>query len=122
MKEQVMVNVIVRVECSERQPYKLWREMSLPHSLPEQSAPLDVIVTVKIAAADRLRCVLQLAYDKTYYDCAEDQKDSLYSRLSTKEPNAPLRTLDLHIIGGHFSDIMHKSRIQNSESRSQNKN
>src|SRR5947209_7725856 len=94
MKEQVMVNIIVRVECGERQPDKLWREMPLPHSLPEQTAPLDVIVAVKVAAADRLRSVLQLAYYKTYYDCAEDQKDSLYGRLTIKEPHASLRTLD----------------------------
>ncbi len=48
----MMVHIVLRIECREREPRKLRREHSAFHSFPKRARPFDVIVTVKITAAD----------------------------------------------------------------------
>ena len=71
-----MICVSLRIERRERQPLEGRREMSCPHSFPEQTTPPDVIVAVEVAAADGLRGVLQLTEDESDDDCAEDDDAS----------------------------------------------
>src|SRR5437868_4890804 len=115
----MMICVSLRIERRERQPLEGRREMSGPHSFPEQTTPLDVIVAVEVAAADGLRGVLQLAEDESDDDCAEEQERGGVSRLLPEETFAPLRRpLDLDVCYRFLAGIRHNVK-QESEARSQ---
>jgi hypothetical protein len=52
VKKQMVIDVLFRVERRQRQPGKLRWEFPLLYSFPECARPLDVIVTVVVAATD----------------------------------------------------------------------
>src|SRR6266851_399496 len=59
VKEQVVIDVIAGIQRRQRQPGKGGWEMLRAHVFPKQARPFDVIVAVKVAAADRLSLALQ---------------------------------------------------------------
>src|SRR2546423_4895256 len=59
-----MVNIVLRVERSQRQPLEARREMLGAHALPQQSAPSYMIVAVEIATTDALRRELNFSDNK----------------------------------------------------------
>ena len=65
VEKQMMIDVVARVECCKRQPGKDRRETAVPQTLPEHSAPPDVVITVKVAAANRVTGKLQAPEDET---------------------------------------------------------
>lgn len=51
MIEKVLISVSRRIQRGERQPDKL-REVPVSQTLPQQTAPLNMIVTVEVAATN----------------------------------------------------------------------
>ena len=53
MKEQMVVDVIVRIKSRQWQPRERRWKTAVADRLPNDPAPLGMIVTIKISAADR---------------------------------------------------------------------
>ena len=68
MEQQVMIDEVSGIQCGQRQPDESRREVSLSQRFPEQAAPLDVIVAVKVSAADRVRGKLESPEDEANGD------------------------------------------------------
>jgi len=66
VEEQMMIDVILRVQRRQREPREGGRKLPPLDSFPEQLAPTDVIVTVIITAADCARRELQPPEDQPY--------------------------------------------------------
>src|SRR5437667_426093 len=49
----MVVDVIVRIESRKRQPRERWWKTAIADRLPNDPAPLGMIVTVKISTTDR---------------------------------------------------------------------
>src|SRR5688572_26547090 len=70
-----MIVVILRVEDSQRQPFKCREPLPLRKILPEKGTPSDVIIAVPIAAADRVRAKLEERKNHHDRDESEYQVD-----------------------------------------------
>src|SRR5205085_8107739 len=64
VEEEVMVNVVLRVERGERQRVERRRGVARQYPLPEHLAPAEVVVGVVVAAADRAGRELQVPEDR----------------------------------------------------------
>src|SRR6266404_5029451 len=53
MKEQMVIDIVLRIECREWQPRECGRKTATANGFPKHPAPLDVIITIEITAADR---------------------------------------------------------------------
>ena len=89
-----MIDVIVRVERSQRQPGKHRGEGSVAQTFPEHPAPLDVVVTVKVATANCIRGVLKLPEEESDCDGACAQVNAAHRSLGS-EYRGKLRGLHL---------------------------
>ena len=65
-----MIDVVVGVEGGQRQPGKHRRETVVAQRLPEHPAPLNVVVTIEIATANRISRNLQTPEYEADYDCS----------------------------------------------------
>ena len=65
MKQQVVIDVVPCIKRSQRQPRKGRRKVMIAQRLPQYVTPLNMIVTVKISAADRISRELQLPEHQT---------------------------------------------------------
>ena len=75
MKKEMMIGVILRIQDRQRQPVERRQPFAVREIFPQQRAPADVIITVPIAAADRIGLKLQKAHHQHDRGNAEDQID-----------------------------------------------
>ena len=60
MKQQMVIDVIVSIKRRQREPGECGRKkMFRLHVVPQHARPFDVVITVKVAAADSLSCILE---------------------------------------------------------------
>ena len=77
-----MIDVVVKIKRRQRQPNERWRrKMFGAEVLPKHLRPLDVIIAVKIAAADRASGKLQPPKNHADSDRAGDEISSAHGCL-----------------------------------------
>ena len=102
-----MVDVVVGIESGQWEPLEGLRKMSVLHSLPKQTAPLDMVVTVVVSATDGLTGVLQLAENEGYDYCPEDEKEGVNCGFRSEETASAAYALNLRDFYPFIADIRH---------------
>lgn len=96
-----MIDVIVRVKTSQRQPRKHGWESPVAQPFPQHPAPLDVIVTVSISTTYCVSGKLEIPDDNYYFQRAGDEKEATLRGVRYVYPgNLP----KFHLCGRLFLD------------------
>ena len=88
--EQMMVNVILRIQRRQWQPGERGRKMTGADVVPQESRPLDVIVPVVIAATDRRGRILKPPKNQQDSDCPHQKIRGAYGTFGFQPATAPL--------------------------------
>jgi hypothetical protein len=72
MEQQVVIYEMFSVQRGQGQPVKRWWKYSLAQRVPKYVAPLDVIITIKVAATNGVGGKLK----SQEYDSNDDRRSS----------------------------------------------
>src|ERR1700742_674926 len=108
-----MVNVVLRVQSRQRQSVEGGREVPGAHTLPEHTAPAQVVVRVEVAAAERRGRELQVPEDAADDYRADDEERHAASEDRRQNPSPLARSSYRSLLGGYAPafDVLHDSSV-----------